>query len=262
MADIEKSMIFMLNEDTPIIETAIHLNRLYFYFDFPTLNEKGSLIYRVQVQVKKYNENNIEIEADFFEFVPGATIYSEDNDIIPKHHIYYDMDRGYYSFQINYMYKPETREEGGNIFYSLSTFITIDNNIPQIYEKFLSAHNTGDLYRALEENNSLYLLYDRDPLNYANVLRKYDIIKPINSSYKKIKNISSTNLEIEFVGDKTLGFLLALFKDELFYKVIDDYFDSVPIEGEIKFIMPFNNKDYYFNIVGNISKLIQDNKGG
>jgi len=262
MADIVDSMIYMLNEPQPVVSAMIHLNRVYFYFDFPTKNEDGSLIYKVAVQVKRYSDDTYEdiIESNFYEFVPGATIYSN-NFEVPKHHIFYDIKNGFYTFQINYMYKPEASNAGGNIFYSISTIIKIDNSFPEIYSGYMSKFNTGDLFNIFNKDKKLKLWYEPNTTEY---LQKNNIIKSIGSNgYKIIEDVylNPYSYILGFIGDKTLGFILKTLKDELFIKTINDFFNNtLPSNDEIIFRIHYNDDIYYFIIEGNIQKLLEDNQ--
>jgi len=269
--NINESMIDILAEDSPRVEINIHLNRAYIKMHYPTSVYESEPIYKVSAVVKRYGENsegdidlNNLLETNFYQFVPGVTMYAENQynpPELPPFTVFYDIQNYWYVFEFRYMYIPSATVDGGNMFFSLVSKYVVDNRYPQLYKKYIGPYFINDLKNAFQTDRKLNIWYEVD--NSLIVPSKYDLIKPQNSpSFKQVSEIYENDpigYQIQIPKRYSLEFGTILIRDQALQKSIYEYFDGQPPEnGDITIVFKYNQYQYNINIVGNLKSLISD----
>ena len=258
----------ILKEPAPKVEILTHLNRSYIYINFPSSNLTKNDIYKIRVYVTEYgktpdgelDEDNILSEL-LTEFIPARINYAKNSSGIPNHHLYYDINNSWYIFRFEYMYQPNTTIDGSAIFYSDQSQLIINNNTPIIYEGYISKFITGQIATVIRQTNNIFLNYEGDSTPEVNQLIK--LTEPnIFIITELFDNEEFIILPIE---SSFLEFLLALFRDELFYNMVLIFYgvetsDDLPEDSELPILFWYNKEQCFFNIKGNIKNLINDYK--
>jgi hypothetical protein len=234
-------------EDSPAVEMSNHFNKVYFYFDF---NKASNNILNIAIDVYKFSningipeEENI-LDSDFFSFPAAMTVYSND-DNLPKHHAFLDIENYWYMFKITYVYKPFSLPEEGNTFYSNATYLFLDNTFPNIYNGY---------FKNIDQNIKIFIEPDN---NIEPDMKVGDIVKYKEANaFKEIAQIDTNSLQLKLANPKIIEIILKIVNNINFEKVLNDYFNNnLPLEGEIIFKHNHNHINYNITFKGNMIAL-------
>lgn len=255
----------VMKENSPIIEITPHLNKAYFFVNFPNTTTSLNHIYRMQAYIIEYGStSNGDLDPENIiselrvEFDPGKSIYAENSYVLPPHHFMTDINNSWYRFKFTYMYNPSTDEEGGDIWYSAISNQDLDNTTPNIFSRYISGDIKGSVQATLERDKQLTLWYNTSAIDSP---KKGQAVK--FSKEPAINQIKDTNGDGTFVKEPLDADLrnvfTHIFSDLDFQSTVYTYFENwLPSSGTIEIKFRWNRDTYKIIISGDIQALATD----
>jgi len=263
MASIEyfnKYACDILLENAPIVKIKIHLNKIYFNFDYPSSKSTDAYPSKIIINIIEYGKNpddtiNMnDIKGNVFvEFPSYAGANNPIEEDIPQHQAYYNIENTFYLIEISYAY-IQSNESTIDYSYSKKKSVLVDNNIPTIFEGFIAPLMIGELAQDILKTKEFTLWFDT-----LNIDAHTGDILGYKSGYnfQKINEVDendSSIFNIELIDQSHLNFILKMITTQEFLNTIHSYYNGIfPEEGEILFTFKYNQREYKFYLKGNIN---------
>ncbi len=247
----------ILKENAPKVDVTFHLDKAYLRFNFPSIGSSMEVITKVNYRITEYGSNSdgtIDREniLDSFNssFSPHRVPTAMNEEDLPLHDAWYDLNASWYEFQFEYMYYPEGADDGSNVWYSNPSRIVMDNLQPRIFDKAVGKYIIGDLKTALIDDpfRNITMWYETDAVD----ARLFDAIKIKDSTMYKQANPKKGEGVIEQISHYSLRFWLRLFNNEEFLRVVAKYVHV----SQVVFRLEFNHNHYTITINGDLNKLV------
>lgn len=248
----------ILMAEEPKVQLDLHLNKVYFLFDF-----NNTSIYKINILMVEYSDADKlpHHYVDTYEVAifPYQTNYANNSQDVPLHDIFKDINCSWYTIKVTYEYIYPSIENESKLFYSRTKILEINNSLPVMYRGFISKYIKGDLRQNLRKYKNVQLWYGVEPVNP----KESDVLSsPDNLG---LLNISSVHPSGQLITEPTSlvykDFLLAITTSDNFKNIITTYFgvesEDLPTYDEIPFVFTINQQKHALVITGNIKELYE-----